>query len=423
MADYVVSDTGLSAIADAIRAKTGDTASISYYSGFVDAIGSITGGGATVIPQSDVNFYDYDGTVIASYTAAEFASLSAMPDNPSHDGLTAQGWNWALSDAKAYVAAYGKLEIGQMYITDDGKTRIYIHLEERLSLTLGLGVNGTVDVDWGDGTSHSTITGTSIDTKKTASHTYSAAGDYVIKLSVTGSMKFFGQYSDTYLFDAYMRGIVGKIEIGSGVTVIGVNAFYQCTGLAHISLPSGIIEIQNYAFGYTPRIEAVIVPNTVTTIGKSVWYDSRLKRISIPKSVTSIDKQAFYSSVVLERITLPSTLTSIPEHFRYYGYSAKTIVVLADGITSIDSNAFAYCFGLEKVVIPSTVTSIGAGAFSVTGLVEIHFKPTTPPTIANSSAFSSLPTDCKIYVPSGKLSAYTSASNYPSSSTYTYIEE
>ena len=64
-----------------------------------------------------------------------------MPANPDHsaDGLTAQGWNWTLSDAKTYVAAYGRLDIGQMYITSDGKTHIYIHLEQgRTSPLLGV---------------------------------------------------------------------------------------------------------------------------------------------------------------------------------------------------------------------------------------------------------------------------------------------
>ena len=75
-------------------------------------------GDDTTVPK-DVNFYGYGGTLLYSYTAAEFANLSALPDNPTHDGLTAQGWNWTLSDAKAYVAAYGKLNIGQMYVPDD----------------------------------------------------------------------------------------------------------------------------------------------------------------------------------------------------------------------------------------------------------------------------------------------------------------
>jgi hypothetical protein len=53
----------------------------------------------------------------------------------------------------------------------------------------------------------------------------------------------------------------------------------------------------------------------------------------------------------------------------------------------------------------------------------LRFNSATPPTVANSNAFSNLQSTCIISVPTGKLSAYTSAANYPSSSTYTYIEE
>ena len=54
---------------------------------------SVSGGGSVSAPRKDVNFYDYDGTIVASYTTAEFANISALPANPSHTGLTAQGWN------------------------------------------------------------------------------------------------------------------------------------------------------------------------------------------------------------------------------------------------------------------------------------------------------------------------------------------
>ncbi len=155
--------------------------------------------------ESDVNFYDYDGTIVTSYTAADFANLTAMPDNPNHteDGLTAQGWNWSLSDAKTYVASYGMLDIGQMYTTTDGKTRVYIHLEEgRLSPKLGLGVNGSVDVDWGDSTAHSTMTGTHVDGMKYVNHTYASAGDYEITLTITGTAQIKGDSSNTTLLSA-----------------------------------------------------------------------------------------------------------------------------------------------------------------------------------------------------------------------------
>ena len=80
--------------------------------------------------EKDVNFIDYDGQILYSYTAQEFLNLTELPENPIHIGLTSQGWNWTLSDAKAYVTIYNKLWIGQMYITSDGKTRIYIHLDD-----------------------------------------------------------------------------------------------------------------------------------------------------------------------------------------------------------------------------------------------------------------------------------------------------
>ena len=50
---------------------------------------NVSGGGGS--SGNDVIFYDYDGTVVASYSAADFANLSAMPANPTHEGLTAQG--------------------------------------------------------------------------------------------------------------------------------------------------------------------------------------------------------------------------------------------------------------------------------------------------------------------------------------------
>ena len=85
------------------------------YDGFKSVI-------VSVIEPKDVNFYDYDGTLLHSYSASEFLMLSSLPENPSHSGLTAQGWNWTLSDAKTYVNKYGGLIIGQLYTTTDGMT-------------------------------------------------------------------------------------------------------------------------------------------------------------------------------------------------------------------------------------------------------------------------------------------------------------
>ena len=119
-------------------------------------------GGGGDAASATVRFLDYDGTVVYSYTPEQFAKLKAMPANPTHKGLTAQGWDYTIESAQHYVAEYGALNIGQMYITDDGKTRIYISLKDgRLKPRLGLGINGSVVVDWGDGSETDTMTGSS----------------------------------------------------------------------------------------------------------------------------------------------------------------------------------------------------------------------------------------------------------------------
>ena len=332
----------LTAEANAIRAKTGGSGTLTFdyanNKGFADEIAAIqTGGGGAVVSASPkaVNFYDYDGTILHSYTAAEFAALDAMPSNPEHAGLTAQGWNWTLANAKTYVASYGKLNIGQMYVTDDGATRLYIRLEDLarpdVTIYFGQSVSQGVTVDWGDGSTPETYTGT---TAATHTHTYAAVGNYVISLKVTsGSLT--------------ITGTSGT----SGYTVMGQRG--------------------------NARIYNLI----------------RLTKVEIGSSVTSIDTYAFSGCYSLTNITIPSS------------------------VTSIGSNAFSNCSGLASITIPSSVTSIGSNAFNgCYGVKEYHLLPTTPPTLSNTNAFTSIASDCIIYVPYSAdhsvLDAYKTATNW-----------
>ena len=67
------------AIANAITAKGGTVSSGDGLEDFASDIASIPSGGGGSQPQKDINFYDYDGTIVNSYTAAEFAELSSRP--------------------------------------------------------------------------------------------------------------------------------------------------------------------------------------------------------------------------------------------------------------------------------------------------------------------------------------------------------
>ena len=107
---------------------------------------NVSGGGGGGAEKKQVNFIDYDGTILYSYTAAEANALTALPANPSHTGLVAQGWNWTLAQIKSQLANVGgDVWVGQMYITASGNTEIDVSMPEgRLSPILTICPNGTL---------------------------------------------------------------------------------------------------------------------------------------------------------------------------------------------------------------------------------------------------------------------------------------
>lgn len=384
-------------------------------------------------PMKDVNFYDYDGTITNSYTAAEFAELTAMPDNPSHNGLTAQGWNWSLSDAQTYVAKYGELIIGQMYITDDGKTRIYIHLEEgRLAPYLGIAPAGTVVINWGDGSNPDTLDGSSTITVITTQHIYTAAGDYVITIDASSAQEL-GIIGDSGLGAIIMyksvdgtpnrvyQNAIQKVEIGSKVTQIGSYAFCYCSSLESVTLPVSVSAIKDYAFNNCYSLKSVTLPANVAGVAERTFSScNSLMTVALPNSVSTMGNYAFNSCNSLERISIPDHFITLGSNCFAYNYNLESIKIPAE---TISQSAFLACNDLVSVTIGNKAGSIGANAFTgCNGCAFVRFESTTPPPAVSSSTFAGFPNDCIIYVPSGTLAAYTNATNYPSSSTYTYIE-
>ena len=435
----------LTDVADAIRTKKGTTTKINPQD-FSSEIASIpTGGGSATTSKSSVNFYDYDGTLLHSYSKDEFLALSALPDLPTREGLTCQGWNYTLAQAKEYVTFYGILDIGATYITDDGKTRLYIKIAANGRMTVHLyfsqsAANG-VTIDWGDGSTTQTLTGTG---NKNTTHTYASIGDYIITLKVTSGTLGLGNGSSSYsvLGSTNNNGkvycnMLQKAEIGSSVTSIGNSAFNGCYSLSSINIPEGVTSIGNNAFNECYSLSLINIPEAVTNISGYAFSSCySLSLINIPEAVTNISSYAFNSCYSLSSINIPEGVTSIGNSAFQYCYSLSSIIIPSN-VTSIGNNAFSYCRSLSSINIPEGVTSIGNSAFNgcyslssinipegVTsignytfqncyGMAYYDFRASqSVPTLSNTNAFNNIPSDCKIVVPDSLHSSWTTATNW-----------
>lgn len=373
---------------------------------------------------NDVNFYDCDGRIAYSYTKEQFLALESMPMNLARDGLISQGWNWTLSDAKAYVTANGECDIGQMYTTTDGKTRVFINIpweDGKLFKVYWMQtVANGVTIDWGDGSATETFSGTG---SKNTTHNYTASGDYVISFDVATGCEFglgltnngpFTGYGNT----DYINGTCVKaIQVGARYPKMYARAFASTNfRFEYITVPSTCTDWSDNSLFDGTNIQHVTVPSGVTSIGTSFVNKAyMLETVSLPKSLIALGSYAFTDCRLLKRILLQDGMTILSQNFCNASLISK--IKVPNTVTSIGGSAFANCYGLKSITIPENVTTIGASAFNTArGTLTYYFFPISPPALENSNAFTNILPEAVIYVPYSAdhsiLNAYQTAANW-----------
>ncbi len=203
-----------------------------------------------------------------------------------------------------------------------------------------------------------------------------------------------------------------SIHIPSLVTSIGRGAFAFCSSLTSIHIPSSVASIEGQAFLGCSSLKSITIPSSVTSIGGGAFsFCSSLTGVTIPSSVTSIGRDAFHSCISLESVTIPISVTSIKDGV-FSRCSSLASVAIPSSVTSIEASAFSHCGSLTSIHIPSSVTSIGKDAFEYCrGLTSVVFKGNKPPT-KEFAIFWGTPSSLKLIVPRGAKSAYIEA-GYP----------
>ena len=201
-----------------------------------------------------------------------------------------------------------------------------------------------------------------------------------------------------------------SMTIPSSVTSIGGAAFGGCSGLTSLTIPSGVTEIGDEAFSGCSGLTSLSLPSSVTSIGDyAFWGCSGLTSLAIPSGVTKIGIYAFKDCSGLTSLSLPSGVTSISKS-AFEGCSGLTSLTLPSGVTEIGESAFQYCSGLTSLTIPSSVTSIGGAAFrGCSGLTSIYVYLEKLPELVSNVFIGCDAKNCTVYVPKGTYDAYKSS--------------
>ena len=184
---------------------------------------------------------------------------------------------------------------------------------------------------------------------------------------------------------------ITSVTFGKNIEYIGYRAFYDCDGLAELTL-DGNMTIGNYVFQGCNNLTTVNIGGNVivdewafyecnglktltiggnTTIGNYSFYNcDNLETVTIGGNVESIGEEAFYSCNNLSSVVIGDSVKTIGSSAFADGYSLRNVTI-GNGVETIDNNAFYNC-ALPIILIPKSVTTIGNYAFGYNSYLTIY---------------------------------------------------
>jgi predicted nucleic acid-binding protein len=163
------------------------------------------------------------------------------------------------------------------------------------------------------------------------------------------------------------------VDLPKNLIEIGERAFYQCSDLENIVIPSSVSRIGKWAFSGCSSLKDVTVPAGVTEIQDCTFKEcSDMITVTIPGSVVKIGKEAFYGCHNLKAVTVPDGVLTIGNS-AFGDCPELTDITIGASVTKISDYAFRESRVLNKVVILGENTKVSS-AFADTVSAIFHVK-------------------------------------------------
>lgn len=192
---------------------------------------------------------------------------------------------------------------------------------------------------------------------------------------------------------AFQNSKLTAASIPDSVTTMGLGAFTGSGKLTSVKLSKNVTDIPASAFNAGSsndmKLETLVIPEGVQTIGKSAFAGTHVENLSLPETLTSIGDAAFQNHQLTE-VTIPGSVVSIgKDAFKITQQDlpkALAQVTLQEGLQTIGKEAF---LGnqITEIELPGTVvlTAKDSSADAIFGKLNAAADPIVTLKVADAS--------------------------------------
>ncbi len=256
----------------------------------------------------------------------------------------------------------------------------------------------------------------------------------------------------------YETGIKDFIIPDSVKIISGGYNFYNCDSLVTLSFPNGIESLPTNVCSESEKLQSIVLPSDLASMGSSAFSNCDLRLLSIPGSLKEIPSSAFSNNDSLayvefgegiERITDYSfyhcyslgnfsnypnlnnqqQIYSIifPSSLKYIGYHSFTgdvslkNISFNEGLEELYYYSFSGCTGLTELVLPSSLQYATSYPFNgCSNITKIEARSLIPPTV-RSNTITNGAGNIELYVPLWSFQEYMTTPGWLEYQDHTHI--
>lgn len=134
------------------------------------------------------------------------------------------------------------------------------------------------------------------------------------------------------------NGTAEHVVIPNTVTTIGRAAFDSCRNLKTVVIPDSVIEVKTLAFHLCDSMISIQIPDSVKKIGDGAFELCRsLEEVKLPNQLKIVEKNLFYGCRNLKKVEVPDSVVLI-EKYSFFGCDSLEILDIPKSVKRIDGN-------------------------------------------------------------------------------------